>query len=209
MAVLTSNDRYRNLNTPTFWEDVKPSNLQSKPAFMTFDDAWVDEVARGVKACAVFAFYPLFWLAYNQIDSNLTSQAATMELHGTPNDLINNLNPLGIVIMIPILDQLVYPMLRRARINFSPLKRMGSGFFIACSAMVWAAVVQSQIYAKGACGKYMNTCDIPAAPLNVWIQAGAVCDPKTEAPNANRDTVHFSWSSRNHGLNHWLRVCLY
>jgi POT family proton-dependent oligopeptide transporter len=141
---------------------------------MTFDDAWVDEVARGVKACAVFAFYPLFWLAYNQIDNNLVSQAATMELHGAPNDLINNLNPLGIVIMIPILDQLVYPMLRRAKIRFSPLRRMTAGFFIACAAMVWAAVVQSQIYAKGKCGKYMNTCDVPAAPLNVWIQAGAV-----------------------------------
>lgn len=163
------------MNDGTFWEDVKPSHVQNKPNFMTFDDAWVDEVARGVKACSVFLFYPLFWLAYNQIDSNLTSQAATMELHGAPNDLINNLNPLGIVIMIPILDQFVYPMLRRAKIRFTPLKRMAAGFFIACAAMIWATVVQSQIYAKGKCGKYMNTCDVPAAPLNVWIQAGSVC----------------------------------
>lgn len=168
---------YRNLNDKAFWEDVKPSHIQNKPAFMTFDDAWVDEVARGVKACAVFAFYPLFWLAYNQIDGNLTSQAATMELHGAPNDLITNMNPLGIVIMIPILDQFVYPMMRRAKINFTPLKRMCAGFFVACSAMIWATVVQSQIYSKGACGKYMNTCDTPAAPLNVWIQTGAVRSP--------------------------------
>jgi proton-dependent oligopeptide transporter, POT family len=97
-----------------------------------------------------------------------------MELHRVPNDLINNLNPLSIIIMIPILDPLVYPLMRKAKIRFSPLKRKTAGFFIACAAMVWAAVVQSQIYAKGACGHYMNTCDIPAAPLNVWIQAGAV-----------------------------------
>jgi len=43
-----------------------------------------------------------------------------MELHGVPNDLINNLNPLGIIIMIPILDPLVYPLMRKAKIRFSP-----------------------------------------------------------------------------------------
>ncbi|PGH26496.1 hypothetical protein AJ80_01810 [Polytolypa hystricis UAMH7299] len=163
----------RNIQSPTFWDDVKPSNVQNKPSFMTFDDAWVDEVARGCKACGVFLFYPIFWLAYNQIEGNLLSQAATMELHGVPNDLLTNMNPLGILIMIPILDKIIYPLLRRLKIRFSPLKRMTAGFFISCGAMVWAAVVQSQIYAKGKCGKYMNTCDVPAAPLNVWIQTGS------------------------------------
>ncbi|EEH15989.1 hypothetical protein PABG_06076 [Paracoccidioides brasiliensis Pb03] len=163
---------FRNLGSPSFWDDVKPSNVAHKPKFMTFDDAWVDQVARGTKACLVFAYYPLFWLAYNQIDGNLTSQAATMQLNGVPNDLINNLNPLGIVIMIPILDLLVYPFLRWLKIRFSPLRRMTTGFFFACSAMIWAAVVQSNIYSKGKCGKYMNKCSQPA-PLNVWIQSGA------------------------------------
>ncbi|KAF1816925.1 peptide transport protein PTR2 [Eremomyces bilateralis CBS 781.70] len=163
----------RNFNSGTFWEDVKPSRVVNKPKWMTFDDAWVDEVARGVKACGVFIFYPLFWLAYNQIDGNLVSQAATMSLHGAPNDLINNMNPLGIIIMIPILDQLIYPALRKMKIRFTPLRRMCAGFFVACSAMIWAAVVQHYIYKTGACGKYMNTCDEPAAPINVWSQTGA------------------------------------
>lgn len=48
----------------SFWEDVKPSHLGAdKPAWMTFDDAWVDEVRRGFKACTVFLWYPLYWLA--------------------------------------------------------------------------------------------------------------------------------------------------
>ena len=111
-------------------------------------------------------------LAYNQIDNNLVSQANTMELHGVPNDLLNNLNPLGIIIMIPILDNIIYPLLRKFKIRFSPLKRMCAGFFIACSAMIWATVVQYYIYKLGACGHYMNSCDNPA-PLNVWIQAGS------------------------------------
>lgn len=83
-----------------FWERVKPSKVENKPSWMTFDDAWVDQVRRGLKACTVFCWYPLYWLAYNQMTNNLTSQAATMELHGAPNDLINNLNPISLVIMI-------------------------------------------------------------------------------------------------------------
>jgi len=144
---------------------------------MTFDDAWVDEVARGVKACSVFAFYPIWWLAYNQIDGNLISQAATMELHGVPNDLLNNMNPLGIIIMIPLFDFVLYPVLRKFKIRFTPLRRMLTGYFVACAAMIWAAVIQYYIYSEGACGHYMNKCKVDGeksvAPINVWAQTGA------------------------------------
>jgi proton-dependent oligopeptide transporter, POT family len=31
------------------WEVAKPSKVQNKPKWMTFDDAWVDQVRRGLK----------------------------------------------------------------------------------------------------------------------------------------------------------------
>lgn len=44
-----------------FWDPVKPSRLGSDtPEWMTFDDEWVDEVRRGLKACKVFLWYPLY-----------------------------------------------------------------------------------------------------------------------------------------------------
>ena len=52
----------RNINAPDFWDKVKPSNIADKPKWMTFDDAWVDEVRRGLKACAVFCFFPIYFL---------------------------------------------------------------------------------------------------------------------------------------------------
>lgn len=60
---------WRQLHDGTMWESVKPSNIEPalRPKWMTFDDAWVDEVHRGFAACAVFTWYPLFWLCYNQI----------------------------------------------------------------------------------------------------------------------------------------------
>lgn len=53
---------YRNLTAPDFWENAKPSKHQgeSLPSWMTFDDRWVDEVRRGLKACAVFCWFPLY-----------------------------------------------------------------------------------------------------------------------------------------------------
>lgn len=99
-----------------------------------------------------------------------------MELHGVPNEIVNNLNPLSLVIMIPIMERIIYPGLRRMKINFTPVKRMALGFIIASLAMVYTTVIQYYIYKKGACGRFASTCvdenDEPiAAPLNVWLQA--------------------------------------
>ena len=47
-----------------FWEAAKPSKVKEidgqRPAWMTFDDHWVDEVKRGFKACSVFAWFPVY-----------------------------------------------------------------------------------------------------------------------------------------------------
>jgi POT family proton-dependent oligopeptide transporter len=60
---------WNNLSSPNLWDGAKPSQLENKPAWMTFDDAWVDEVKRGVKACQVFLWLPIFWLPYGQVRS--------------------------------------------------------------------------------------------------------------------------------------------
>ncbi|KAJ5138146.1 hypothetical protein N7526_004379 [Penicillium atrosanguineum] len=157
-----------------FWHNVKPSQLgANKPEWMTFDDEWVDEVRRGFKACKVFLWYPLYWLAYNQMLNNLTSQAATMHLGGVPNDIINNLNPFALIIFIPIFDRLVYPGLRRMGYNFTPLKRITAGFFVAGCSMIVATVTQYYIYKQGPCGNQANYClevEGKQTNISVWVQ---------------------------------------
>ena len=88
-------------------------------------------------------------LAYNQIINNLTSQAATMVTNGIPNDVINNLDPLALLIFIPIFDLFLYPGLRRIGIKFTPIKRITAGFLTGSASMIWAAVVQHYIYKVG------------------------------------------------------------
>ncbi|KAI0002460.1 peptide transporter PTR2A [Russula compacta] len=171
---------YKNLKADDFWESAKPSNIpdSQRPKWMTFDDKWVDEVRRGFKACSVFTWYPLYWLAYNQITNNLTSQAATMVTNGIPNDVINNLDPLCLIIFIPICDVFIYPGLRKIGIDFTPIKRITAGFVTGSAAMVWAAVVQHYIYKNNPCGEFASSCqDANGNPitssLNVWIQSGS------------------------------------
>ncbi|KAL5338935.1 POT family-domain-containing protein [Aspergillus crustosus] len=158
------------------WNTIKPSNvpLADRPLWMTYDDAWVDEIRRGLMACKVFLFLPIFFLAYNQMTGNLTIQAGTMELHGVPNDIIQNLNPISIVIMVPIIDNLLYPGLRKMGFAFTPIKRMATGFFMSCASMIASAVMQYYIYKRSPCGWHANKvidgvpCD--PAPINVWAQ---------------------------------------
>ncbi|EIN03463.1 peptide transporter PTR2A [Punctularia strigosozonata HHB-11173 SS5] len=171
---------YRNMTASDFWESAKPSHqsAESKPRWMTFDDAWVDEVKRGFKACAVFCWYPIYWLAYNQLHGNLTSQAATLETHGLPNDVLANLDPLALIIFIPICDLFIYPGLRRVGFNLTPLKKITLGFYTGCAGMIWAAVVQHYIYKTNPCGTHAATCrdahnNKLVSPLIVWIQTGS------------------------------------
>ncbi|KAL3494429.1 POT family-domain-containing protein [Aspergillus germanicus] len=159
----------KDCRAPGFWENAKPSKVRNKPDWMTFDDQWVDEVHRAVKACGVFLWYPIYWLAYGQMTSNLTSQAATMELHGVPNDIISNLDPLALIIFIPIMDQVIYPFIRKCGLNFTPIKKIYVGYLIASMSMIAATVIQHYIYILSPCHNNASTCDEPA-PISVWVQ---------------------------------------
>ncbi|KAI5887196.1 PTR2-domain-containing protein [Schizophyllum commune H4-8] len=171
---------FRDIRQPGFWDPAKPSSYEQGkvPSNITWDDQFVDEVDRTVKACQVFCALPFFYLCYSQIDGNLSTVAAGMTLNGTPNDLIQNLNPIVIVTMVPILDLLFYPTLRRFKINFTPIKRITTGFMIASLGMLYAAILMKFIYERSPCHDNLPSECTDAdgnpnpAPLNVWIVSG-------------------------------------
>ncbi|KAF8651146.1 hypothetical protein AX16_004848 [Volvariella volvacea WC 439] len=170
----------RGIRSPAFWDPAKPSSYPpgQVPTRITWDDEFVGEVGRTLNACSVFMFLPFFWLCYSQIDGNLGTMAAAMTLDGTPNDLIQNLNPISIIVMIPIFDNLIYPFLRRRGINFSPIKRIYAGFLVAGLAMLYAAIVQKYLFDLSPChdlepSECVDEIGNPRpAPLNVWIISG-------------------------------------
>ena len=98
-----------------------------------------------------------------------------MKLGGVPNDIVSNFDPLFIIILIPIMDQFIYPGLRKAGFNFTPIKRIACGFFLAAFAMVSACVMQHFIYLKSPCGTQASTCadasgETLGADISVWVQ---------------------------------------
>ncbi|KAF3910963.1 hypothetical protein AA313_de0200386 [Arthrobotrys entomopaga] len=121
---------------------------------LAWTDQFIDELKRALVACKVFAVFPIFWVVYNQFSTNFISQAGQMNTHGIPNDLMQNFDPIAIIIFVPILDRIVYPILQKSRIRFPPVNRITLGFTVASFAMAYAAIVQHLIYSAGPCYKY-------------------------------------------------------
>ena len=135
------------------YEAAKPSwreaNGKNKP--VPWNDHFVDEIKRGLRACKVFVFYPIFWVCYGQFSTNFVTQAEQMEGHGMPNDFMQNFDPLSILIFTPILDRVVYPLLRKAGIELRPIARISIGFFCSSLCLAYAAIVQHLVYSSGPC----------------------------------------------------------
>ncbi|KIV76901.1 hypothetical protein PV11_08751 [Exophiala sideris] len=167
----------RNFRAHDFWERVKPSRISrsQRPEWMTFDDAWVDEVRRLFKACAVFLWYPLYNITFIQMYANMTSQADTMRHEGVPPEIVSNLDPLALVVLIPICDLVIYPALQRWGIKFTPIKKITLGFWVGAAAMVYAAFLQNYIYNHNVCGRHPSEglpdgSDCPPADISIWAQ---------------------------------------
>ncbi len=45
-------------------------------------------------------------------DSSLISQAGQMQTNGLPNDILHNLNPIAVMVLLPLLQGVVYPSCR-------------------------------------------------------------------------------------------------
>lgn len=137
-----------------------------------WSDLFVDEVSRALYGCKVFVFYPIFWVVYGQMTNNFISQAGQMNTHGIPNDIMQNIDPIAIIIFIPIMERLVYPGLRKIGIPMRPITRITFGFLLFALAMAYAAIVQHLIYTTGPC--YDEPLSCPASedgsiPNNIHV----------------------------------------
>jgi len=145
---------------------IKNRNMDGpKPSFqaakgntkvLRWDDHFVDEVKRALIACQVFCFYPIYWVVYGNFSNNFVTQAGQMAGHGIPNDLMQNFDPIAIIVFLPLVDQVLMPFLRKHKIAFPPINRIVAGFWIAALAMVYAAVIQYYIYQAGPCYGHPN-----------------------------------------------------
>lgn len=92
---------------------------------------------------------PMFWALFDQQGSRWTLQATTMSgkigIIEIQPDQMQTVNAILIVIMVPIVDAVVYPLIAKCGLNFTSLKKMTVGMFLASMAFVAAAIVQVEI----------------------------------------------------------------
>ena len=116
-----------------------------------WDDSFIDDLKRALSACKIFLLYPFYWAAYSQFLTNFVSQAATMETHGIPNDIMTNINPITTIILLPILDRAVFPYLRKLGVPVRHVDRITVGFLLSSLSMLYAAIIQRTIYTAPPC----------------------------------------------------------
>ena len=102
-----------------------------------------------LKVLLVFAPIPLFWALFDQKASTWVLQAKKMDpdLGFTifePSQM-QFINPLLVMILIPLTSGLIYPAFKRAGLELTPLRRMTIGMFVAALSWVAAGAVQVPI----------------------------------------------------------------
>lgn len=128
----------------------------------------VQELTRGLRACRVLLAFVVFYVCFDQMQNNLISQAGQMKSGGTPNDLVPAMNQVGCIILGPLVQSCLYPLLHRYRIYMKPITRITIGFGFISLSMLYATAVQHMIYTTASCTDM--ECREAVRP-NVWIQA--------------------------------------
>ena len=76
------------------------------------------------------------------MDANLGSMSTYMRTDGFPNDVLGNINPLTLIVFIPLVDKFLYPGLRKIGFKMRPITRITIGFGLGVVAMAYCAVIQ-------------------------------------------------------------------
>jgi POT family proton-dependent oligopeptide transporter len=100
----------------------------------------------------IYAFVAVFWALYDQTGSAWVLQAERMDLRLLGIDWhpaqIQAVNPIMIIVFIPLFSYGVYPVIDRA-FPLTPLRKIGIGFFLTVVAFLIPAWIETEI-ARGA-----------------------------------------------------------
>ncbi|KAK8136072.1 MFS general substrate transporter [Apiospora sp. TS-2023a] len=160
LADIFSHGGFRMIGRKGFWESAKPSARRAAGITKEYpyDDEFVNDVRRTFQACGIFAFQPIIGLNDGGIGAAANTLTAGMDAHGMPNDLLDNLNPVSIVFLVPIMNHLIYPALRRAGIRFGPISRMTFGFAMTTLGSIAYSVLAHRVYQTSPCGDQASRC---------------------------------------------------
>ncbi|HEX7692141.1 MAG TPA: MFS transporter, partial [Sediminibacterium sp.] len=106
------------------------------------------------RVLAVFAFTPIFWALWDQNLSEWVLQATRLDLTLAGGisllpEQVNFINPLFLVLLIPVFTSLIFPFFEKRGIRVTPLRKIGAGLVVIGVAFVIIALLQEKIDAGG------------------------------------------------------------
>jgi POT family proton-dependent oligopeptide transporter len=141
----------------------------------------------------IFAFVAMFWALFDQTGSAWVLQAGQMNrnfmgLEWLPSQ-IQAMNPILILILIPIFNGFVYPLVARWAAP-TPLRKIASGFFITVLAYLLSAQIEAWIVAGQAPNiAWQLFAYLILTTAEVLISITCLEFAYTQAPNALKSIV--------------------
>lgn len=114
----------------------------------------IDGIKAVYRVLAVFAFTPIFWALWDQNLSEWVLQATRLDLTLIGGlkilpEQINFINPLFLVLLIPVFTSLIFPFLEKKGIKPTPLRKIGAGLVVIGVSFVIIALLQERIDVGG------------------------------------------------------------
>ena len=140
-----------------FYRRLMYGKMESAKNFMDyatprFDEKFAYDVWLFSRVLVMFVPLPIFWALFDQQGSRWTLQALRMDGQiGSiviQPDQIQALNPVFIILLIPVFESIVYPLFAKCKLLTRPLQRMVLGMIIAGLAFVMAALVEVYIQSQ-------------------------------------------------------------
>lgn len=152
-----------------YFDKAKPAYLAERGIQVRWDNKFVKDVARTLVACQIFLYFPIYNINDGGVGAVSSNQGAAMILGDAPNDLLNNFNPLVIIILTPFLSHVLYPFLNNRNIKFGRISRITFGFVLCGISGILGAIVQYYVYKTSPCGYNASTCD-DVSSISIWWQ---------------------------------------
>lgn len=163
-----------------FFEPAKPSNIATSGDIIEvpWNDGFVDDVKRTFQATGIFLFFPFQTINDGGLGGSANALSTMLSTKGVPNDVLGNFNSLSIIVMAPVLNYGLYPLLRNRKIHFGPIARITFGLLLSCVAGAGYTILNYYAYKNGPCGKYGSSATCVDAngvslvsDITVWYMA--------------------------------------
>lgn len=101
----------------------------------------------------MFGFFPIQFINDNGLGIGVDALSTMLVTNGVPDDL-SNFNSLTIIIVAPILNFGLYPLLRKYNIRYGPITHITTGLLMSAVGAIGYTVINYYAYKLGPCGKY-------------------------------------------------------